>query len=158
MSDKVFRALAVSSVAGIMAAGCAANRTETETAEGDRTEDGRQASDTAYYPGTGVGGASDTVFPDTAYYPGMDEEGGSGVGGAPDATPPDPTATDTNGVYGDPNAWPTGPMPGDTGVGGAGSPAPDTVWMDTVSPADTFGIPDEEPGGMPGGGTGPDTW
>lgn len=140
LSDKVRRALAVSSVAGLLAAGCAANRTETGSAEGGAGEDERQAADTASYPGaTGTG-----------------EEGGT-MGGAGETTQ-DPTATDTGGVYGDPNAWPTGPMPGDTGVGGAGDPAPDTVWMDTAAPQDTFGIPDEEPGGMPGGGTGPDVW
>jgi hypothetical protein len=141
LSDKVRRALAVSSVAGLLAAGCAANRTETGAAEGGAGEDERQASDTAAYPGaTGTG----------------EEEGGT-MGGAGE-TSPDPTATDTGGVYGDPNAWPTGPMPGDTGVGGAGDPAPDTVWMDTAAPQDTLGTPDEESGGMPGGGTGPDVW
>jgi hypothetical protein len=142
LSDKVRRALAVSSVAGLLAAGCAANRTETGAAEGGADEDERRAADTASYPGAAGTG---------------EEEGGT-MGGAGETTPPDPTATDTGGVYGDPNAWPTGPMPGDTGVGGAGDPAPDTVWMDTAAPPDTFGIPEEEPGGMPGGGTGPDVW
>lgn len=146
MKRRIGRAIAATSVMGLLAAGCAANRTEGETAaDKDRQSDDRRAADTVYIPATG-------------------EEGGGGVGGAGEPTYPDPTATDTAGVYGDPNAWPTGPLPGDTGVGGAGSPMPDTVWMDTVSPSDTFGIPEDQgPGGMPGGGpgpgdTGPDIW
>ena len=141
MSRRMGRAIAATSIMGMLAAGCAANRKEGETtSQKDRDKDDRRAADTVYYPGTG-------------------EEGGGAAGGAGEPTydPGDPTATDTAGVYGDPNGWPTGPLPGDTGVGGAGTPIPDTVWMDTSSPSDTFGIPEDQGrGGMPGGGSGPD--
>lgn len=140
----VGRALAVSSMAGLLAAGCAGNRNErAEDGAGGRQED-RQAADTVYYPDTGPAA-------------------GTGTGGSGDV-PADPTATDTAGIYGDPNAWPTGPLPGDTGVGGAGTPVPDTLHTDSASPTDTFRIdgddrPDDMPGtGMPGGGAGPDIY
>lgn len=123
------RLLAVSSTAAVLAA-CAGQR--ADTADERRSE---AASDTVYIPGTG-------------------DEGGTGAGGAPS----DPTVTDTAGEFGDPNAWPTGPLPSDTGVGGAGSPLPDTVWMDTASPEDVFGTPESREGTGTGGGAGPDVF
>lgn len=141
LRTRATRALAIGSVAGLLAA-CAGGSNDARGTEQTRTNDGRRASDTLTVPDPTAAGESE----------------GTGVGGAQD-----PTTTDTAGEYGDPNAWPTGPLPGDTGVGGAGRPIPDTVWMDTSTPADEDGLGDPDrdspsQGGMPGGGTGPDVW
>lgn len=126
---RIGRILAVSGTAAILTA-CAGHR--AESADERRSE--APASDTVYIPGTG-------------------DEGGTGTGGAPS----DPTVTDTAGEFGDPNAWPTGPLPSDTGIGGAGTPMPDTAWIDTAPPEETFGTPEDRERGT-GGGAGPDVF
>lgn len=154
--------LAASALAAVLAA-CAGSQYETSQADVD---DEDLAADTLGYPGN-VGDPgqrsehsrnrpADSIYDDEYdSYSGTEAEGGVGVGGSGEEVAPlDPTATDTAGEYGDPNAWPTGPLPGDTGVGGAGSPAVDTIWMDTLEPGDTIIVPDEA---MPGS-TGPDIW
>lgn len=154
--------LAASALAAVLAA-CAGSKYETSQAEAG---DEDLAADTLGYPGNvgdpGQRSERSRIWPadsvhDDGYdsYSGTEAEGGAGVGGSgEEAVPLDPTATDTAGEYGDPNAWPTGPLPGDTGVGGAGSPTVDTIWLDTLEPGDTLIVPDAT---MPGS-TGPDIW
>jgi hypothetical protein len=157
--------LAASALAALLAA-CAGSQYEASRTD-DVEEDMDMVADTLGFPGNvGDAGrrsersriwASGDTIDDGEFdsYSGTEAEGGTGAGGTgEDVAPLDPTATDTAGEYGDPNAWPTGPLPGDTGVGGAGSPTVDTIWMDTLEPGDTLIVPDEA---MPGS-TGPDIW
>lgn len=161
MHSKITGFLSASALAAVLAA-CAGSRDETSQADVDDGAD--LASDTLGYPGNvgDAGHRSDRsriwdsgAAVDDGAYSGTEAEGGAGVGGSGEGSAPmDPTATDTAGEYGDPNAWPTGPLPGDTGVGGSGSPAVDTIWMDTLEPGDTLIIPEATTPGP----TGPDIW
>lgn len=160
--SKIGGFLTASALAAVLAACAGSNYETSQATPADYDE---TAMDTIGYPGNvgDAGQRSDRsrIYPEGEEYDqraavpsGTEEEGGAGVGGTGEVYPYDPTVTDTAAEYGDPNAWPTGPLPGDTGVGGAGSPMPDTVWMDTLEPGDTLIIPDAA---MPGS-TGPDVW
>ena len=130
------RALAISALSGMAAAGCYQ----------------RDKGESAAYPNNQQRAAAhpDSLYPDTGRfrYPPTDLPGERGMGGAWN---PDSALRDTAGY---PLA-PTGPIYEDSGIGGAGGlPWTDTLFGDTLYPPDTTG----SEGGIPGGSSGPDIW